>query len=136
MKEEVLSLFKPLQAVQLATCEADQPRLRPMTLIYYLNRFFFATGASDAKSAQVVMNPKAECCLLLPEGEYTGYIRMSGVLKQIKDIVLKKAVADVATYIYHYWSDAADPGYHLYEFYVQKMRYMKPGENLETDIVL
>ena len=134
MKEEVLSLLKPLQAVQLATCEADQPRLRPMTLIYYQNKFYFATGASDAKSAQVEMNPKAECCLLLPEGKYTGYLRMSGNLKLVGDVVLKKAVADVATYIYHYWSDAADPGYHLYEFAVDKLRYMKPGESLETDI--
>ncbi len=132
MLKEIMQLFKPLQNVQLATCEKDQPRLRPMTLIVKDGRFYFATDTEGGKSSQIAANPKVECCLLLPEGENTGYLRLTGVLEAETCLAVKKDVADFASFIYHYWHDPADPGYCLWELRVHQIRYIKPGEDKET----
>jgi hypothetical protein len=52
-KEEVWSRFKDFQHVFLATTEGDQPRVRPVTLIYFDKRFWITTGTSNAKVKQI-----------------------------------------------------------------------------------
>ncbi|HOA28931.1 MAG TPA: pyridoxamine 5'-phosphate oxidase family protein [Candidatus Cloacimonadota bacterium] len=132
MKQEIAKILKPLQSVSLATCEGESPRVRPMTMIVYKERFFFATGTSDNKTTQLKANPRAEFMLLLPGDGATGYLRASGIMQAISDLELRKAVADFAPFIYDYFHDAADPGYMLFELHVQKLGYMKPGEMCET----
>lgn len=128
MRQEIMSHFQPTQMVDLATCDQGQPRLRPMTLICYEGRFFFATGAADNKCAQIDANPRVEFCYLLKTETNTGYIRAAGTLGKITDNIMKKTIADHATYIYHYWSDPADEGYRLFEMQIQQVLYLKPGE--------
>jgi uncharacterized pyridoxamine 5'-phosphate oxidase family protein len=136
MEDKYWSMFKSMQMAHLATCEGDQPRLRPITLVCIDQRFYFATGAADQKSAQIALNPKVEFCSLIQAEPYTGYFRGSGILHQIDDVQVKKAVADVATYIYNYWQDAADPAYRLYELELTVLKYMHPGESVEQAVEL
>ncbi len=128
MKNEIMSYFQATQMVDLATCEQGQPRLRPMTLIWYEGRFFFATGSADNKCAQIEANPRVEFCYLLNTETNKGYIRATGTLDKVSDIGMKKTIADHATYIYDYWSDPADEGYRLYEMTFTQVQYIKPGE--------
>lgn len=130
VKKAVLSHIKDTNVVDLATCDGYQPRVRPMTLICYNERFFFATGATDEKCAQIASNPNVEFCLTLTEEKHTGYIRAAGFLEQVDELAMKKTIADFATYIYHFWSDPADAGYRLYEMKVLQVQYIKPGEML------
>lgn len=132
MTLEILDTLQATQMVHLATCENGQPRLRPMTLICKGRRLYFATGATDHKSAQIAANPRAEFCLLYRDGANTGYLRGSGTLAQVDEVPRKKEIADFATFIYDYWQDAADPGYRLYELQLDQLRYMKPGDMLES----
>jgi len=132
MKNKVLSQLKKLQAVSLATCEGDQPRLRPMTLIVKDGRFYFATGSKDNKTRQLDGNSKAEFCLLLPSGQSTGYIRGSGKMEKVQDQVVRKEVADWAEFIYNYWKEASDPDFILYELKLEQLKHMEPGEMVET----
>lgn len=132
MKPEICALLKKLQCVSLATCEGEKPRVRPMTMILYQERFFFATGATDHKTTELKANPHAEFMLLIPGEGNTGYLRGCGIMQAVSDHGLKKAVADFAPFIYDYFHDAHDPGYVLYEMHVKKIGYMKPGEMYET----
>jgi len=132
MKQTILSLLKKLQAVQLATVEGDQPRLRPMTMIVKDGRFYFATGSRDNKTKQLDSNSKAEFCLLLPSGKSTGYLRGSGKMHKVEDQKVKKAVADWAEFIYDYWKEASDPDFILYELHLKQIRHMVPGDMNET----
>lgn len=132
MDKEILNLFKPTQMVHLATCEAGQPRLRPMTLICRDGHFYFATGSHDGKSAQIALNPQAEFCLLLRKETNAGYLRGSGILRQIDDYGCRKEIADFATFIYDYWKDPADPDFRLYELELEQLKYMRPGDDLDV----
>jgi len=132
MKERILSKLKKLQAVNLATLEGDQPRLRPMTLIVKDGRFYFATGATDEKTRQLDNNCKAEFCLLIPSGKHTGYLRGSGKMLKVQDQEARKEVADWAEFIYDYWKEASDPDFVLYELRLKQIRNMEPGDMNET----
>jgi uncharacterized pyridoxamine 5'-phosphate oxidase family protein len=136
MDKNILNTLKPTQMVHVATCEGFEPRVRPMTMICLDGRLYFATGSSDNKSSQIAANPHAEFCLLLPGDGCTGYLRGRGRLRQVDEVVVKKGVADFATFIYNYWRDAADPGFRLYEMELSQLRYMEPGADLEevTDL--
>lgn len=134
MKEMILAKLKKLQAVELATCDGDQPRLRPMTLIVKEGRFYFATGSYDAKTRQLDRNSKAEFCLLIPAGKNTGYLRGLGNMKKVTDQETRKEVADWAEFIYDYWKEATDPDYCLFELELKQIRHMEPGEMTETVI--
>ncbi|GAB1467670.1 hypothetical protein MASR2M64_03490 [Candidatus Cloacimonadota bacterium] len=132
MKNKILAKLKKLQTVDLATCEEDQPRLRPVTLIVKDGRFFFATGSKDSKTKQLENNCKAEFCLLIPAKECTGYLRGAGKMKKVENPDTRKEVADWAEFIYEYWKEANDPDYCLFELELQQIRNMEPGDMAET----
>lgn len=134
MSIDVFSLLKPTQMVHLATVEGTEPRLRPMTLIVMERRLFFATGSTDAKTAQIAANPATEWCLLERGGDYTGTMRCRGTMTLVSDPSLKQQVADHARFIYDYWRDAADPDFVLFELQPAQFRYMAPGDMKETVI--
>lgn len=132
MKNKIMASLKKTQMVSLATCEGDQPRLRPMTLIVKDGRFFFATGSRDDKTSQLDNNCKAEFCLLIPANNNTGYLRGSGKMDKVADQNTRKDVADWAEFIYDYWKEATDPDFVLFELKMQQIRYMEPGDMLEN----
>lgn len=136
MNIEILDTLAATQMVHVATCEGNEPRLRPMTLIAKDRRLWFATGARDNKSAQIAANPASEFCLLLREGQYSGYLRGRGRLRLVTDIGLKQEVADHAPFIYDYFRDASDPDYCLHEFELKQLSYLKPGEMYEEVLEL
>ncbi len=134
IKKIVLEMLNPQQMVFVATSVDDQPFVRPMTLIYDKKRFFFATGSSDAKAAQIAANPLVEICLPLKEGKYSGYVRARGKLLTITDNSVRKEIFDASDFIGYYWQEPTDPGYALYQMHWQEVDYLKPGENLATTI--
>lgn len=124
-------ILSKLQTVTVATVEAHRPRLRPMTLIHMKKRLFLATGSGDAKVRQLKDNPFVELLILQKSPQGNGYLRISGALRVIDELPLKKAVADYAEFIHDYWQDPADKDYMLYELLPDQWRYLKPGEELE-----
>lgn len=53
MNKTLRNYLKDKMMVDLATVEGLQPRVRPITLMYYKDSFWIATGKSDAKSRQI-----------------------------------------------------------------------------------
>lgn len=136
LKREVWSLFGELQHVFLATVEGDQPRLRPVTLIRFGDRLFFATGAGDAKTAQIESNQKVEFCLLLEKGESKGTLRAECLAKAVTDIGVKSEVYNKVAFMKEFWSSPEDKRFVLFELTPKGFEYMPIGSMQATKIKL
>ena len=128
LKKEVWSHFKPIQFIYLATCEGNKPRVRPVTLVYFNNKFWAATGMKAAKTKQIKENENIEFCLLLKKGENSGYIRGAGIANIIQERETKKLLADNIPFFKDYWEDSDDPNFALLEIVIKGIEYLKPGE--------
>lgn len=127
LEKEVFSCFKNTQPVFLATCDRGQPRVRPVTLIYYNDRFWISTGTSDAKIKQIKENKKVEFCLFLKEDKVSGYIRGTSEAIIVEDSETKKLLADNIPFFKEFWKNPDDPNYTLLEIVIKEIEYLKPG---------
>lgn len=61
--EEVLKFLKKCGTYYLATCDGDQPRVRPFgTIDLYDGTLRIQTGRAKAVAQQMLKNPKVELC--------------------------------------------------------------------------
>jgi general stress protein 26 len=128
IKKEVLSNLKDYQNVFLATAKDNQPRVRPVTLIYFEKKFWVMTGTKDRKVRQIQKNPRIEFCLFLPKVNRSGYIRLAGKAKIIKDRKSRTRVAKHCDFFNKYWKSADDPSYTLIEIHPKEIEYLRQGE--------
>jgi len=130
IKEEVWTHLKDFQYVFLATVEGDQPRVRPVTLIYSDKKFWITTGTENAKVKQIQKNPKTEFCLYLQEKDKEYYVRVAGNAQIIKDRGTKTKIAACCDFFSRYWESIDDPNYTLIEIRPVEIEYLRPGEFL------
>ena len=109
VKAEVWKHFENYHHVFLATGETDQPRVRPVTLVSFDERFWILTGTESAKTRQIRSNPRVELCLPLKKGEHEGYIRATASAKIIKDKETKTRVAKHCDFFDKHWKSPDDP---------------------------
>jgi len=128
LKEEVWTHFKDFQYVFLATAEGNQPKVRPVTLIYFDKRFWITTDTGSAKIKQIQGNPNIEFCLYLQKDSKEGYVRVSGMAKIIKDRKTKVKVADHCDFFTRHWKSVDDPNYTLIEICSKEIGYIRLGE--------
>ncbi len=136
LKAEIWKKLTEQQHVFLATADAEQPRVRPVTLIRLLDKLFVATGAEDAKTEQVKKNPKVEFCLLLEEGEHKGSLRAECLAKVVEDRTLKTQVFSRVSFIKEFFPTPDAPGFALIELQPTALEYMRPGSVQAEKIVL
>ena len=64
--DEIYELLKKAGTYFIATCEVNQPRVRPFGTIHiYDGRLYFQTGKVKAVSRQLHANPKVELCAMV-----------------------------------------------------------------------
>lgn len=131
IKEEVWKQFRDYQPVFLATSDADQPRVRPVTLICLEEKFWIVTGTNDSKVKQIQKNPRIEICLFLKEGDKRGYVRIAGLAKIIQDRQTKTRIAKLCKFFNDFWKSPDDPSYTLIRFSNNEVEYLRPDE-IET----
>ena len=74
---EVLAYLKECGAFFLATCDGDQPRVRPFgTALIFEDKLYIQTGKVKNVSKQIAANPKVEICAF-HEGKW---LRVAGEL--------------------------------------------------------
>jgi len=129
LKGKALTHLKGYQHIFLATGQENQPRVRPVTLINFGQRFWVLTGTDNAKTRQIRKNPKIEFCLLLEEGGHRGYLRAAGTAKIIKDRETKVKVAKHCEFFGEHWKSYDDPNYTLLELKLNEIEYLKPSES-------
>ena len=124
--EEVWSRFKDFQHVFLATMESDSPRVRPVTLVYFKERFWVTRDTKSAKVKQIQRNPKVEFCLLFSEGDKNCCIRVAGIAKIIKDKETKAKIARHCDFFSEHWKSVDDPDYTLLEICPAEIECVTP----------
>ncbi|MDH5482795.1 MAG: pyridoxamine 5'-phosphate oxidase family protein [Candidatus Bathyarchaeota archaeon] len=127
-RAEIWRHLKDFQHVFLATTENGQPRVRPVTLVNFDEKFWVLTGTENAKVKQIMKNPKIEFCLLLEEGEKRGYIRGVGYAKIVAEKETKIKVAKYCDFFNEFWENPDDPSYTLLELEMNEIEYLKPNE--------
>ncbi len=127
LKDKVWGHFKDIQAVFLATADGDQPKVRPVTLLYYNDRLWIGTGTNAAKIKQIKENKKVEFCLFIEEEEKSGYIRATSEALIVHDNETRKLLAENMPYFRDFWKSPDDPNYTLLELVVKEIEYLKPG---------
>jgi len=132
MLSDLNNYLKDKQMADVATVEGLQARVRPMTLMWYKEQLWLATGSEDAKTAQLRMNPLLEVVTHLKQENFSGYIRISGSAMPVTDPSMRKEIADFSGFIYNYWSDPNDPGYALFRIDPLLVKLMQPGDMLES----
>lgn len=125
--KEVWKNFSGEPYVFLATADRNQPRVRPVTLIYLHDKLFVATGSNDAKIKQIRQNPKTEFCLLLEKDERQGTIRAECVAKIVEDKDVKADVYNSISFAKEFWGSPMDPNYAVIRLEPIGFEYMKPG---------
>lgn len=126
--KEVRNHFKDTQYIYLATCDGTKPRVRPVTLVLFNDRFWVLTGTNNAKINQIKANKNIEFCLQIKRGKNIGYIRGSGEARFIQDSTTRKLIADNVSYFKDYWQSPNDPGFALLEIIIDDIEYLRPGE--------
>ena len=128
VKDEVWNYFKDSQSIFLATSEENQPRVRPVTLIYFDKRFWITTGTDNHKVLQIQKNPKIEFCLIVKKEDKQGYVRGTGLAKIVKDKEQKGKIAKHCDFFSDFWESPDDPDYTLIEVSINEIEYLKPDE--------
>ena len=130
LKKEAWGLLKPMQMINLATWDGEFPRVRPVSLIFDQERFWFCTGSNDAKVSQMENHPVFEFSIMLEKGDSRGTLRCSGATKIIIDMETKSTMAGRIPFFSDYWETADDPTFCLVELLVEQVEFMPPGEML------
>ena len=130
LRKEIFDYFKQKNIIYLATSKQNKPAVRPVTLIYFENEFFIATGSKDAKSDQIKANNNIEFCYSISNEENSGYIRGFGIAMIIDDIPTKQKIMDNIDFIKMFWTKADDPGYTLLKIELKEIEYLKIGKML------
>jgi len=136
IQQEVWSLLKDAQCVYLATAEADQPRVRPVTLLNLDEKFWIATSPRSAKARQIRRNPNVEFCIPLQEECGNGYIRVAGVASIITDPETREGIGRRIPFLTEYWTGANDPNFCLIRITRVEIEYLKPGETDATTFMV
>jgi uncharacterized pyridoxamine 5'-phosphate oxidase family protein len=116
----------------LATCDGDQPRVRPLNIALYegLN-LWIASYTEWGKVGQLQRNPKVEVNVMLDSG---AHIRMVG-RGHIRDAEAdRRRVFEGFPLMQRYFADWNDPAYTLIEIVPEEVG-VKEGWELEYRVV-
>lgn len=127
--QEMMAWIRQNQYVYLATSDKNQPRVRPIVLYTYDDRYFFTTFSGDSKIGQISANKLVEVCIPLSEDGQNGYLRLCGTARIITNSSLKAEAAEHCYFFDQFFSGYDDPDYTLIEFDPQYAEYLRPGEN-------
>ena len=128
IRQEVWDLLKTTQCVYLATAEADQPRVRPVTLLDIDEKFWIATSPRSAKARQILRNPNVEFCIPLEEECGNGYARIAGVAAVVTDSAVRAEIGGKIPFLKEHWTGTDDPNLCLIRITRVEVEYLKPGE--------
>ncbi|HPR17809.1 MAG TPA: pyridoxamine 5'-phosphate oxidase family protein [Candidatus Cloacimonadota bacterium] len=130
LPKEIQDSFQETQTVFLSTVSGDEPRVRPVILIYYESTFWIATGYNDAKIRQIKVNNNIEFCLPFDERKEFCYIRVTGKAQIVQDISEKRMLLENIDFLKEYWQQADDPTYALLRIDVREIEYLRVNEML------
>ena len=130
--DTILNLFTEQQVVYLATCDGDQPKVRPVTLVYKDNGFYVITGARGGVNAnklnQIHRNPKVEYYLTLKGEDGDGFIRGEATASIVDNQEKRAIIYNAISWAKNFFPTVDHPDYVLLELRHHAISYRNPGE--------
>ncbi len=124
--EDVLDYLKLQPLMYLATVDGDQPRVRPMALIYHENTCWFVSISGREKINEIDKNNNVEFAINPQDNEDLSTIRGTGKAILITDFETKKDVIEVIPWFDGYWKSYDDPRFYLYRLDLEKISVQIP----------
>ena len=128
--EDVTDFFKTQPLMYLATAENDQPRVRPMALIYHKDQSWCCSLGGRSKIDQIRDNSKFEFAVIAPEREDMSTIRGLGKASIEENLEIKKELADFIPWFSGYWDSYEDPNFVLIRLNVEKIEVQVPKDRI------
>lgn len=95
----------------IATCEGDQPRVRPIGMWFAdESGFYFQTHGSKDFHQQLLKNPKIEAAFYAPGEGMGAVLRLNGQVEFLDDPQLKKKVMEDRAFLKQFGLNADHKG--------------------------
>lgn len=107
----------------LATADAQQPRLRPISPVR-VDGFtvYFASLRSSSKTAELEANSRAELCYLSPSHDQ---VRITGPAELVTDQRTRQSIWDANPLLRAYLGTIDNPEFLLYRVVPERVRFMR-----------
>lgn len=129
LREEYLSFLKETQTAYIATAEADQPRVRPVVLLWLDGVAWVGSGTSNGKTQQVKRNRNVELCIPIVRNDRHGYVRMAGHAEVVCDPKVRADLAKRMSYFDAFWTSPDDASYSLLRIVPREVLFLRPEED-------
>jgi general stress protein 26 len=107
----------------LATVDADQPRLRPISPVRTDGfTVYIANLRSYHKTAEIAANPKVELCYL---DDHHNQVRLTGVAETVTESALLREIWDSNPLLRQYLGRIDNPEFLVYRIKPSRVRYMR-----------
>ncbi len=124
--KDVLDYLKLQPLMYLATVDENQPRVRPMALIYHNDTCWFVSIAGREKINEIEKNNKVEFAINPQDREDLSTIRGTGKAILITDFETKKGVIKSIPWFDVYWKSYDDTMFYLYRLDLEKISVQIP----------
>jgi uncharacterized pyridoxamine 5'-phosphate oxidase family protein len=124
--EEITEYFNQQPLMFLATTEDDQPRVRPMALIYHNDTCWCCSISGRPKIKQMLENNKIEFAVNAFDKEEFSTIRGTGIAILVEDKETKKDVSKAIDWFSGYWKSYDDPDFTLFRLDLDKIEVQIP----------
>ncbi|MFX1264576.1 MAG: pyridoxamine 5'-phosphate oxidase family protein [Promethearchaeota archaeon] len=120
--------------VYLATVEANEPRVRPVTLVESLGKLYVLTSTQCRKVQEIKKNSNVEIVRMVEHGGNRGYVRITANASIVDSQTIRESVAAVTSYFETFWKGADDPDFTLIQMTPRRVTYLRPGDDDESSI--
>ena len=124
--ETVIDYFKSQPLMYLATIDGNQPKVRPMALIYHKDTCWFVSIAGRKKIKEIETNDNIEFAINPQDREDLSTIRGTGRAVLIDDQELRQDLANVIPWFDEYWESAEDSNFFLYKIDLEQVSVQIP----------
>jgi general stress protein 26 len=115
--------------------ELGAPQVRPVTVMHHRGRFYFATARASRKASQITKDKRVEFVTPFSDGKHTGYLRVQGSAKEVRDLPLVSLVTTKCEYpVREYWKGVEDPDFFFFQVIPDRVEFMKPGDESAVEV--
>jgi uncharacterized pyridoxamine 5'-phosphate oxidase family protein len=136
LQQEALSWLKDTATTYMATVERDQPRTRPISILWREGCVWLTSGTSNGKTQQVRRNPNVELCVPIERDGRHGYVRLAGTADIVTDPQTRARIAAELPFFNTFWDGPDDPRYTLIRVLPSEVLYLRPEEDHHHTIYL
>ncbi|NPD90167.1 MAG: pyridoxamine 5'-phosphate oxidase family protein [Asgard group archaeon] len=124
--EDITDYFKQQPLMYLATSEGNQPRVRPMALIYHKDTCWCCSISGRPKINQILENNKIEFAINAHDKEEFSTVRGTGIATLVEDKETKKDVSEAINWFSGYWKSYDDPEFTLFRLDLDRIEVQIP----------